>query len=151
MFNRNSSICLNKYSFRIWYLISLIVEQSRRDDMESLAYILFYFAKGSLPWQGIKAKNLKEKYDKIMEIKISTSINIMGKDCPEEFELFLNYVRELKFDEKPDYSFLKELLRNVAQKEKIFYDFYNYDWVTLKNINDVVLILNFRKTKRILK
>ena len=119
--------------------------------MESLAYILFYFAKGSLPWQGIKAKNLKEKYDKIMEIKISTSINIMGKDCPEEFELFLNYVRELKFDEKPDYSFLKELLRNVAQKEKIFYDFYNYDWVTLKNINDVVLILNFRKTKRILK
>ncbi len=105
--------------------------------MESIAYILFYFTKGILPWQGIKSKNLKEKYNKIMEIKMSTSIDILGKECPEEFSFILSYIRDLKFEEKPDYSFLRKLLRNVAERENIFYDFYNYDWVTLKPIEIV--------------
>ena len=109
--------------------------------MESLGYILLYFNKGVLPWQGIKTKNLKEKYNKIMEIKMTTSIDILSKDCHEEFAYFLNYVRELKFEEKPDYSFLKKLLRNVADKESIFYDFYNYDWVTLKHMDKVIKML----------
>lgn len=107
--------------------------------MESIAYILFYFAKGSLPWQGIKTKNMKEKYNKIMEVKMSTSIDVLGKDCPDELSIILGYVRDLKFDEKPDYSFLKRLLRAVAEREGIFYDFYNYDWVTIKPIENVMM------------
>ena len=83
--------------------------------------------------------NNEEQYNKIKEMKISSNVEILAKDCHEEFAFFLNYVRDLKFEEKPDYSFLKKLLRNIADKENIFYDFYNYDWVTLKPIDIVIL------------
>jgi len=58
------------------------IEQSRRDDLESLAYLLVYFLQGELPWQGLKAKNMKEKYEKIMEKKISTKLEDLCKGLP---------------------------------------------------------------------
>jgi hypothetical protein len=58
------------------------IEQSRRDDLESLAYVLVYFLRGELPWQGLKAKTTKEKYEKIMEKKISTQVDALCKDFP---------------------------------------------------------------------
>ena len=61
------------------------IEQSRRDDLESLAYSLIYFSKGSLPWMGIKAQNKNEKYNKILEKKINTSINLLCNQLPNEF------------------------------------------------------------------
>ena len=82
------------------------IEQSRRDDIEALAYIFIYFMKGNLPWQGLKAKNMKEKYEKIKEKKISTSLDDLCKNLPEEIKVFLSYSRELKFDQRPDYAYL---------------------------------------------
>jgi len=107
------------------------IEQSRRDDLEALAYVLIYFLKGELPWQGLKAKNIKEKYEKIMETKISTNIDLLTKGLPEEFADFLNFTREIRFDEKPDYAYVKSLLKRIIEKEKIEMDF-NFDWVQLK-------------------
>lgn len=64
------------------------IEQSRRDDLESLAYVLVYFLRGELPWQGLKAKAMKEKYEKIMEKKISTQIENLCKGFPGIYSLF---------------------------------------------------------------
>lgn len=52
----------------------MVIEQSRRDDVESIAYVIMYFLRGSLPWQGLRAATKKQKYDRIIEKKLSTTI-----------------------------------------------------------------------------
>ena len=66
------------------------IEQSRRDDLEAIGYVLLYLLKGMLPWQGLPAKKPKEKYKKIMEKKISTPVEELCKDCPPEFQKFIH-------------------------------------------------------------
>lgn len=84
-------------------------EQSRRDDLEALGHVFLYFTLGSLPWQGLKAATNKQKYEKIGEKKQSTSIKDLCEGYPEEFGQYLTYARNLKFDEQPDYDFLRGL------------------------------------------
>jgi casein kinase I family protein HRR25 len=103
------------------------IEQSRRDDLESLGYVLVYFLRGDLPWQGMKARTMKEKYEKIMEKKIATPVNKLCEGFPEEFSLFINYTRDLRFDDRPDFGYLRRLLKQIADKEKIEYDNV-FDW-----------------------
>jgi len=103
------------------------VEQSRRDDLESIGYMLIYFLNGSLPWQGLNATNKKSKYDMIAEKKASIPIEILTKGHPEEFSTYLNYVRTLRFEDKPDYQYCKQLFRKVFQRKGYTYD-YIFDW-----------------------
>lgn len=107
------------------------VEQSRRDDLEGIGYTLMYFNKGSLPWQGLKAKSKKEKYDRIRDIKTSTAVEDLCKDCPEEFATYLNYCRKLGFDQDPDYSYVRKLFKDLFVKNGFELD-YMYDWVIFK-------------------
>ena len=92
------------------------IEQSRRDDIEGIAYNLIYLAKGKLPWQGVKTKNKKEKHKKIMESKLAYKPNILCKDLPDEFENLLKYARELEFEERPDYKSIKLMFKNYIVK-----------------------------------
>ena len=92
------------------------VEQSRRDDLESIGYLLVYFLRGALPWQGLNAKTKDQKYDKIKQKKISTTVEILTQGLPEQFTAYLNYCRTLKFDEKPDYAYLKRIFKELMHK-----------------------------------
>ncbi|ORY41212.1 kinase-like protein [Rhizoclosmatium globosum] len=103
-------------------------EQSRRDDLEALGHVFFYFLRGSLPWQGLKAATNKQKYEKIGEKKQTTPIKELCEGHPEEFSIYQQYVRDLKFDEQPDYDYLKGLLNKVLAKNG-FIDDGIYDWM----------------------
>ena len=102
-------------------------EQSRRDDLESIAYILLYFLRGSLPWQGLRINNKDDRYRKICEKKKNISCKDLCEGYPKELETFVSYVRNLEFTEVPDYNYLRELLNNILKKEDTCNDFY-FDW-----------------------
>ncbi|KAF5202905.1 Casein kinase i [Thalictrum thalictroides] len=107
------------------------IEQSRRDDLESLGYVLLYFLRGSLPWQGLKAANKKQKYEKICEKKVGTPIEVLCKSHPVEFASYFHYCHSLTFDQRPDYGFLKRLFRDLFTREGYEFD-YIFDWTILK-------------------
>ncbi|KAG6772043.1 hypothetical protein POTOM_023439 [Populus tomentosa] len=107
------------------------IEQSRRDDLESLGYVLMYFLRGSLPWQGLKAGTKKQKYEKISEKKVSTSIEALSRGYPTEFASYFHYCRSLRFDDKPDYAYLKRIFRDLFIREGFQFD-YVFDWTILK-------------------
>lgn len=103
------------------------IEQSRRDDLESLGFVLMYFLRGSLPWQGLAAKTKKEKYDRISAKKMSTPVEILCKNQPAEFATYLNYCRALRFEDKPDYNYLRRLFRELFHRKNYKND-YIFDW-----------------------
>jgi len=103
------------------------IEQGRRDDIESLCYVFLYFLRGSLPWQNMRANNKKDKYERIMEKKLSTPIDYLCKGFAPEFVTFLTYARNLRFEDKPDYAYLKNLLKDLFIKSGFELD-WQYDW-----------------------
>ncbi|EDO19406.1 hypothetical protein Kpol_1002p53 [Vanderwaltozyma polyspora DSM 70294] len=107
------------------------IEQSRRDDLESLGYVLIYFCKGSLPWQGLKATTKKQKYDRILEKKLCITVDSLCAGLPKEFSEFILYCKNLKFDERPDYLYVAKLFKDLS----IRLDYHNdhlFDWTMLR-------------------
>ena len=115
-------------------------EHSRRDDLESVGYILIYFLKGKLPWQGINAKTRDEKYKKILEKKSEINSYELYRGFPKEFGDFLEICKNLKYEERPDYEKMRNLFDNIMKRENYVYD-YIYDWTTLEE-------KEFRKNNR---
>ncbi|KAK6927267.1 Protein kinase domain [Dillenia turbinata] len=107
------------------------IEQSRRDDLESLGYVFMYFLRGSLPWQGLKVANKKQKYKKITEKKFSTSIEALCEGYPSEFVNYFEYCRELRFDDRPDYAYLKNMFHELLIREGFAFDNV-FDWNILE-------------------
>ncbi|MFS7996955.1 putative protein kinase CK1-CK1 family [Helianthus anomalus] len=123
------------------------IEQGRRDDLESLGYVLLYFLRGSLPWQGLKGATKKQKYDKIREKKVSTPIEVLCKSHHVEFASYFQYCRSLTFEQRPDYGFLKRLFRDLFTREGYDFD-YVFDWTILKHQKSENTKLQHHSTSR---
>ena len=107
-------------------------EQSRRDDLEALGHVFMYFLRGGLPWQGLKAATNKQKYEKIGEKKQTTALKDLCDGFPDEFNKYLSYVRNLGFEDTPDYDYLRELFTKALQSTGEVEDG-EYDWMKLNN------------------
>lgn len=83
-----------------------------------------------LPWQGLKANNKRDKYERIKEKKLTTSIDMLCKGYPPEFANYLNQCRNMRFDERPPYAAIRATFKELFQNSGYKFD-YQYDWVIL--------------------
>lgn len=95
------------------------IEPSRRDDLESLGYVLLYLLRGSLPWQGLKADTKAKKYERVMLKKMETTASVLCDGLPTEFRRYFDYVHSLSFEDEPDYDVLRALFRDVERRERL--------------------------------
>lgn len=91
--------------------------QSRKDDLESLGYVLLYLIMGRLPWQGVRAPDFRTKWKKIKRIKIRTNIYNLCETLPECFTLYFKYLETLSFTQSPDYSYLRYIFRKYIETD----------------------------------
>ena len=103
------------------------VGMSRGDDLESLGYLLFYLIHGSLPWQGLEAADEWSKEKPIMSLKEAFEPSQFGAEIPREFTIFFDHVRSLGLNDRPRYSYLRGIFRNLFVRRGFEYD-HVYDW-----------------------
>ena len=116
-------------------------EQSRRDDLEAIGYMLLYFFnRGRLPWQGVSCKQKAEKYVKIYTMKKNLNLDEFCKNMPREIIYFMNYTRGLDFEQKPDYNYLRSLFENVLKVNRTSNDLH-FSW-----IQDLSILKNFENS-----
>jgi casein kinase 1 len=87
-------------------------ELSRRDDLESLTYIIIYLLRGSLPWQDISGSQKR----KMLQMKKTVSLDVICEGLPIEFQLLLKHARTLEFEERPNYQYLRGLMRRLLSQ-----------------------------------
>ncbi|CDW89928.1 ser thr kinase [Stylonychia lemnae] len=114
--------------------INAHLAQSRRDDMESIGYVLVYLIKGELPWQGVKAQTKHEKYQMIMERKMSLTSELLCQGLPDEFQSYLQQVMDLGFEEKPNYEFYRQQFRQLARRGGFDLKAPQFDWILIKEM-----------------
>lgn len=96
-------------------------KQSRVDDLESFGYVLIYFANGKLPWQNISSSNIKDKWNKIRDIKETVGDKTLCKNLKRCYYIYMKYLKKLGFYDKPDYYKLKKVFEKYTKNSNIFY------------------------------
>jgi len=112
------------------------IEGSRRDDLESLFYIILYFLRGQLPWQGLKHRTRVKKSVRIAQIKEKLTIEELCRGLPPVFEEYIKYVRSLDFDETPDYQFCYSIIKRGMDNEGYTFDGC-FDWNSIEDIDKI--------------
>ena len=112
-------------------------EQSRRDDLESAGYILIYLAKKKyLPWMGLNISNTKQLLQHIYNIKKKIKEEVLCQNLPKEFCDYLKYVKNLEFEEDPDYNYIRSLFLNILESMQYKYDLkFSWNFKFKQNLN----------------
>ena len=110
-------------------------EQSRKDDLISIGYMLIYFFNKKLPWQLIKAKNELERYIKTYIMKKTIKLEILCNYLPKEVLLYMKYVQRLGFEENPDYKYLKQLFKSILNKLNPNPEIFIFRGIKIENLN----------------
>jgi serine/threonine protein kinase len=97
-------------------------EQSRRDDMEAIAYVLVFLMRGFLPWEGVRARDEADNAEKMLAAKEAISVEQLCEGLPEEFSRYLEHTRGLAFDETPPYAEYRRWFRELLIREGFIYD-----------------------------
>lgn len=111
------------------------LEQSRRDDLEAVGYVLLYFLRGSLPWQGLRIKSKEDRYKKILEKKRATTSSELCEGFPVEFKEYIDYTRGMDYTEEPNYEMLRAKFMKLVLEELSDKFDYVYDWTTKEDIS----------------
>ena len=112
-------------------------QQSRRDDLESLGYTILFFMRGKLPWMNLEhINNEKELYLKTYSMKKFITVERLCKGLPPEIAEYFKYVKLLKFQEEPNYDYLRNLFKDLLKKNG-FEDYENltFSWVVPSDLN----------------
>jgi serine/threonine protein kinase len=104
------------------------IQQSRRDDLESVSYLLAYFVRGNLPWQGLKSPKKDTRFEKIRDVKLATSPHQLCEGYPSQLGDLTAYTRGLEFEAEPDYAYCVNLLSQALKDMHEEYD-YGYQWI----------------------
>jgi casein kinase I family protein HRR25 len=103
------------------------IEQSRRDDLEALGYMILYFLRGQMPWSGLDARTKQEKFARIAQVKEETPLDSLCEGYPDCFKEYVKKTRALQYDERPDYHSYRKMFADAFQSGG-FKEDYNYDW-----------------------
>ena len=110
--------------------------QSRRDDLESFMYLILYFFKGNLPWQGLKIESREKRFEIIAKMKKNINFKNICQGLPEEIYILCQYIKKLSFKENPKYFFMRTLFLDILQNYNLDYD-NNFSWVQKKSIKSL--------------
>ena len=111
-------------------------EQSRKDDLESIAYMIIFFMRGKLPWQGVTGTKKMERYLKIYKMKKNVTPEDLCKSLPPQMAEFTKYVKQLEFEQEPDYNYLRSLFNSILKQRKKDFDTLTFSWIKYSDMKN---------------
>ena len=123
------------------------IEQTRKDELESLGLIIIFLYTGKLPWTELKFKTIHQALFTLLEIRQKISLDELCKGTPIEMQVYMKYVNDLKFGEDPDYEYLKALFLIILKKYGEINDL-QFSWVNKKVVPPKVIKIKKNKSLR---